>query len=52
MNFKSRKMSESDKLVYTLSIIKSTTNDEVRIKELNNILTRLLSKMGRNCDED
>ena len=45
-------MSESDKLVYTLSVLKGTASDDIRKKELNEILTRLLAKMGKKFDNE
>ena len=51
MRYKTTKMSESDKIVCTLSILENKTSDELRKKEFNDILTRLLRKMSKSIEK-
>lgn len=48
MNYKSNKMTQPERLVYTLTALSQLSHDKERRERFSNILDRLNDKMGLN----
>ena len=48
MNYKSNKMTQPERLVYTLTALSQVSHDKERRERFSNILDRLNNKMGIN----